>query len=71
MEIIPFEEDKKDIFQIDATTQYDSVSLKGTDGIMLAHAFHMFRMFNESTIGTSSIIATIRCRGEVKQKAII
>lgn len=36
MEIIPFEEDQKDIFQIDATTKRDSVSLKGTDGIMLA-----------------------------------
>ena len=71
LEIIPFEEDQKDIFQIDATTQLDSVSLKGTDGIMLAHAFQMFQMLNQLNVGTSSIIATIQCRGEVKLREII
>lgn len=44
MEIIPYEEDKKDIFQIDATEMEDTVSLKGTNGLMLAYAFNMLRL---------------------------
>lgn len=39
LEIISPEKDGKDIFQIDATTIEDQVSLKGTDGTMLGYAF--------------------------------
>ena len=44
LEIIPYEEDMKDIFQIDATEVEDTVSLKGTNGLMLAYAFNMLRL---------------------------
>ena len=42
LEIIAPEKDGKDIFQIDATTVEDQVSLKGTDGSMLAYAFGQY-----------------------------
>ena len=42
LEIIPPERDGKDIFQIDATTVEDQVSLKGTDGTMLGYAFGQY-----------------------------
>lgn len=51
LKIIPFEDDKKDIFQIDATTKADRVALEGTDGVMLAHAFHMYPLTPISMAG--------------------
>lgn len=51
LRIIPFEDDKKDIFQIDATTEADRITLEGTDGVMLAHAFHMYRCDESSMAG--------------------
>ena len=39
LDLIPSERDGKDIFQIDATTDIDRVTLRGTDGSMLAYAF--------------------------------
>lgn len=71
MELIPYEEDGKDIFQIDATEEEDVVSLKGTNGIMLAYAFNMYGHSElQFSIGISRTTVILRFHGVREGKEI-
>lgn len=42
LDLVEKNQEEKDWFAIEKTTEIGIVSLKGTTGVMLAHAFHLF-----------------------------